>query len=237
MSAEAPREDLLPARDERPLASPPVGPYALPPLKFAYGDLEPVVDEATMRLHHDAHHRAYVEGVNAALAKHPEWFGLTIEALLRRLAELPDDIRAAVRDQGGGHANHQFFWKILTPDGPGRPSGALAAAIDTAFGSFEAFQARFEEAGLNNFGSGWVFLVAKPARDFALEIVTLPNQDSVLTLPEPSPGLLACDLWEHAYYLKHNDRRGDWLRAWWGLVDWTYVGERLAGIHAGKKQL
>ena len=221
----------------QPAGNTPVGPYTLPPLRFTYDALEPVIDAATMELHHAKHHQGYVDAVNAALGRHPEWLGKTIEEVLRRLPELPDDIRQTVRNQGGGHANHQFFWKILTPNGPGKPSGDLAAAIDKEFGGFEAFKARFEEAGLKQFGSGWVFLVAHPKEDFRLEILTLPNQDSVLELDHPSPGLLACDVWEHAYYLKHRNRRADWLRAWWDVVHWEYVGERLAGVRAGKKQL
>eukprot|EP01037_Dinobryon_pediforme_P004303 gene4302-4353_t len=216
----------------------PVGPYQLPPLKFPYDALEPVIDEATMRLHHDRHHQSYVDNVNAALAKHPEWLGKTIEQVLARLREVPEDIRQIVRNQGGGHANHQFFWKILTPGGaPEGPTGDLLAAIENDFGSFEAMKAEFEDKGTKLFGSGWVFLVAHPRQNFRLEILTLPNQDSLLTLPEPSPGLIACDVWEHAYYLKYNNRRADWLKAWWGLVNWPYVAERYAGIRAGKKQL
>jgi len=172
--------------------------YELPPLRFDYGALAPVIDAETMRLHHDGHHRAYVDGVNAALGKHPDWQGMTIEAVLKRLDEVPEDIRTQVRNQGGGHANHQFFWKILTPNGPGRPSGDLLKAIERDFGSFEAFKARFEEAGTQHFGSGWAFLVVHPKEQFRLEILTLPNQDSVLDLDRPSPGLIACDLWEHA---------------------------------------
>jgi Fe-Mn family superoxide dismutase len=215
----------------------PVGPYALPPLRFDYADLEPVIDAETMRLHHEKHHQAYVDGVNAALAKHPEWYGITIESLLARLPEIPDDIRTAVRNQGGGHANHQFFWKILTPHGPGRPKGDLLRAIETSFGSFEAFAEAFETAGAKHFGAGWVFLVARPKRDFKLEILTLPNQDSLLEQTEPAPGLIACDLWEHAYYLKYRNRRADWLKAFWEVVHWDYVAERLQGIRDGKKQL
>ena len=215
----------------------PLGPYVLPPLRFDHAALEPFIDEATMRLHHDKHHQAYVDGVNAALAKHPEWLGLTIEEVLRRLKELPEDIRTIVRNQGGGHANHQFFWKILTPNGPRKPSGELAKAIDRDFGSYDAFKAEFEAAGTKHFGSGWAFLVARPKRDFKLEILILPNQDSVLLLDEPAPGLIACDLWEHAYYLKYNNRRADWLKAFWNVVHWDYVGERLQGIREGRKQL
>lgn len=216
---------------------PTLGPYVLPPLKFAYDALEPVIDAETMRLHHDKHHQSYVDKVNEALGRHPEWLGRTIEDVLRNLKDAPPDIRQTVRDQGGGHANHQFFWKILTPNGPGRPSGELAVAIDGRWGSFDAFKAEFEDRGARHFGSGWAFLAVRPRQDFRLEIVTLPNQDSVLGLDEPSPGLLACDLWEHAYYLKHRNRRADWLKAWWSVVHWDYVGERLAGVKAGRKQL
>lgn len=217
--------------------APPVGPYDLPPLKFGYADLEPVIDEATLRLHHDRHHRAYIDGVNAALAAHPAWLGRTIENVLKHLPELPDDIRQTVREQGGGHANHQFFWKILTPVRSTGPTGDLLAAIDRDFGSFAGFKRRFEEAGSRHFGSGWAFLVVHPTQQFKLEILTLPNQDSVLELDCPSPGLLACDLWEHAYYLNYRNRRADWLSAWWDIVNWDYVGERLAGVHAGRQQL
>lgn len=221
-----------------PADNPTLGPYVLPPLKFAYDALEPAIDEATMRLHHDKHHQAYVDKVNEALAKHPQWLGLTIEQVLARSAELPEDIRETVRKQGGGHANHQFFWKVLTPGGaPTGPSGALKAAIDATWGSFEAFKAAFEVKALAHFGSGWAFLVAHPTRNFALEILTLPNQDSLLTLPEPSPGLLTCDLWEHAYYLRYNNRRADWVKAFWSIVNWPYIGERFEGIKAGRKQL
>ena len=221
-----------------PADQPPLGPYVLPPLKFAYDALEPAIDEATMRLHHDKHHQGYVDRVNAALEQHPEWFGRTIEDVLAHLKDLPEDIRTTVRNQGGGHANHQFFWKILVPHGaPEGPSGDLAAAIDARWGSFAGFKAEFEDRGTKLFGSGWAFLFAHPTKDFALEILTLPNQDSLLIQDVPSPGLLACDLWEHAYYLKYNNRRADWLKAFWGIVNWPYVGERFAGVKAGKKQL
>lgn len=218
-----------------PSTPPPVGPYVLPPLAFGYADLEPVIDEATMRLHHDKHHQGYVDGVNAALAKHPEWLGMTIEALLGKLEQVPEDIRLIVRNQGGGHANHQFFWKILTPNAPSGPSGDLADAISRDFGSVEAFKTQFEAAGTKHFGSGWAFLCVDPKNDFNLKIVTLPNQDSVIEMG--LPGLLACDLWEHAYYLKYNNRRAEWLKAWWGVLNWDYVGERLQGVREGRKQL
>jgi superoxide dismutase, Fe-Mn family len=174
-------------------------------------------------------HQSYVDNVNAALEKHPGWLGRTIEDVLAHLTEVPEDIRQTVRNQGGGHANHQFFWKILVPGGaPEGPTGDLKLAIDSTWGSFEAFKAAFEEKAGKHFGSGWAFLVAHPRQHFALEI---------LTLAEPSPGLLACDLWEHAYYLKYNNRRADWLKAFWTIINWPYVGERYAGVKAGKKHL
>jgi len=214
-----------------------IEPYTLPALPFGYADLEPVMDETTLRLHHDAHHRLYIDGVNAALSRHPLWLGLTIEEVLRRLPEIPADIRDTVRNQGGGHANHQFFWKVLTPNGPGRPRGDLLAAIERDFGCLEDFKRQFETAGQRHFGSGWVFLVCRPRQAFRLEILTLPNQDSVLSLPEPAPGLLICDVWEHAYYLKYRNRRSDWLKAWWDIVHWDYIEDRLQGIREGRKQL
>jgi Fe-Mn family superoxide dismutase len=206
-------------------------PFALPPLRFGYDDLAPVIDGETMRLHHDRHHRAYVDGINAALASYPQWQGLTIEAVLRRLAEVPLAICEAVRNQGGGHANHQFFWKIICPGGSPMPAG-LQAALERDFGSVETFKQRFEAAGAAHFGSGWAFLVGDPVTD-RLEILTLPNQDSVLTLGKF--GLLCCDLWEHAYYLTYRNRRAEWLRAWWDIVDWQVVGQRLTAMRTGAK--
>ena len=215
----------------------PLCPYTVPTLIFDAAALTPVIDAETMRLHHDVHHQAYVDGVNAALARHPALLGLTIEQVLRRLPDVPEDIRATVRNQGGGHANHQFFWKILTPHGRGRPTGDLLAAIERDFGSYEEFKAEVAAAGLRQFGSGWAFLVVRPKQDFRLEILTLPNQDSVLCQSEPAPGLLACDLWEHAYYLTYRNRRADWLAAWWDVVNWEYIAERLQGVREGRAHL
>ena len=210
--------------------------YQVPPLPYAYEALEPVIDAETMRLHHDKHHQAYVDAVNKAVADQPHLHGKTIEELLRRLDEVPEAIRTTVRNNGGGHANHQMFWKIMAPPGQGggEPDGALAEQVSRDFGSFGAMKAAFEEAGAKHFGSGWVFLVMDPHAK-RLEILTLPNQDSVLLVGKPA--LLANDLWEHAYYLKHRNRRPDYLKAWWGVVNWPYVGERLQGIQEGRKQL
>ena len=202
--------------------------YVLPPLPYGYGDLAPIIDEPTMRLHHDKHHQAYTDGINAALAKHPHWQGLPIDNVLRRLAEVPADIREAVRNQGGGYANHNLFWEILAPQGQGKPDGDLLERIDNSFGSLDTFMKRFEEAGTKHFGSGWVFLSCDPQASFMLEIEALPNQDTVLgsgRIP-----LLACDLWEHAYYLKYNNRRPQWLHAWWDIVNWSRVAERLVSV-------
>jgi superoxide dismutase, Fe-Mn family len=207
--------------------------YQLPHLKYDYDALEPVIDGRTMRLHHDEHHRNYVEAINKAISDYPDLQSLTIEELLAKQETLPTAIREAVRNQGGGHANHQFFWKILTPGGSSMPE-ALEEQIRTDFGSVDAMKAEFEDKGVKHFGSGWVFLVVNPQAG-KLEILTLPNQDSVLPLKKP--GLLTCDLWEHAYYLQYQNRRADWLKAWWDVVHWAYVGERLQGVREGRKQL
>ena len=204
------------------------GGYTLPPLPYGYADLAPIIDEPTMRLHHDKHHQAYTDGINAALAKHPDWQGLPIEEVLRRLAEVPADIREAVRNQGGGYANHNLFWEILSPVGKSTLDGDLLQQINRSFGSQDAFKQRFEEAGVKHFGSGWVFLTSGPKGSSQLEIIALPNQDTVLSTGRIP--LLACDLWEHAYYLKYNNRRPQWLHAWWDVVNWNRVAERLEMI-------
>ncbi len=209
-------------------------PYQLPPLPYAYDALEPYIDAQTMQLHHDKHHQAYITNLNAALKDYPQFDNLTIEELLRHINDVPEQIRTTVRNQGGGHANHQLFWKILRRNEGAQPTGALAAAIQDNFGSFEQFQATFEEAGTKHFGSGWVFLVVNPANG-KLEVFSRPNQDSVLF--EGKPALLANDVWEHAYYLKYQNRRAEYLHSWWNVVDWDVVAHRLEGIKAGKSQL
>jgi len=211
--------------------------YDVPPLPYAYNALEPVIDAETMQLHHDKHHQAYVVAVNKAVADQPQLQDKTIEELLRDLHDVPEGIRTTVRNNGGGHANHQMFWKTMAPPGQGgggEPDGDLAAQISRDFGSVAAMKQAFEEAGAKHFGSGWVFLVMDPQHK-KLEILTLPNQDSVLLIGKPA--LLANDLWEHAYYLKHRNKKLDYLKSFWGVMNWSYVGERLQGIHEGKKQL
>ena len=212
-------------------------PYEVPPLPYAYEALEPVIDAETMRLHHDKHHQAYVDALNKALEPHPELQGKTIEDLMRGLDAVPEAIRTQVRNQGGGHANHQLFWKVMAAPGAGgggEPTGDLSNQINADFGSLEGMKQAFLDAAAKRFGSGWVFLLFDPKAG-KLEIETTANQDSALLLGKPA--LLGNDLWEHAYYLKHRNRKADYLRAWWGVVNWPYVGERLAGIHAGKQQL
>lgn len=197
--------------------------YSLPELSYPYDALEPTIGAETMRLHHDKHHRAYIDKLNDALKEHSDLAALSIEDLLRRLDNLPEPLRTTVRNQGGGHANHQFFWKVLTPRGSAVPI-ELERELVRDFGSVEAFKMTFEEAGAKHFGSGWVFLVLDPTVD-RLRILTLPNQDSVL--PLGLYGLLLCDLWEHAYYLGHRNRRAEWLVTWWDVVDFAYVAQRL----------
>ena len=196
--------------------------YEVPPLPYDYAALEPHIDEQTMRLHHDKHHQAYVDKANAAL-EGTEWADKPIEEVIANLDALPDDKRGPVRNNGGGHLNHSLFWESMSPDGGGAPSGDLASAIDSAFGSFDAFKEQFEAAGVGQFGSGWAWLVLDGG---SLKITSTPNQDSpVSTGATP---LVGNDVWEHAYYLKYQNKRPDYLKAWWNVVDWDKVGERYA---------
>jgi Fe-Mn family superoxide dismutase len=197
--------------------------FTLPDLPYDYAALEPHVDEQTMRIHHDKHHAAYVTNLNAALEKHPEFkAGDDIDALMRRIDEVPEDIRTAVRNNGGGHANHTLFWQVMGPNGGGQPSGALAQAIDSAFGGFDAFKGKFSDAGKTRFGSGWAWLVVGDGG--ALEVTSTPNQDSPLM--EGRTPILGMDVWEHAYYLKYQNRRPDYIEAWWNTVNWDEVSRR-----------
>ena len=196
-------------------------PFELPALPYDYAALEPTIDEATMKLHHDKHHQAYVTNANAALEKHPELSSKSAEELISDLAAVPEDIRGPIRNNGGGHVNHTMFWEIMKPNGGGEPTGAIGEQITKDFGAFEDFKKKFNEAGVKQFGSGWAFLVFKGGK---LEIVSKPNQDSPL-----SDGLypiLGNDVWEHAYYLKYNNRRPDYLAAWWSVVNWEEVNKR-----------
>jgi superoxide dismutase, Fe-Mn family len=193
--------------------------YEVPDLPYDYAALEPHIDEATMRVHHDKHHHAYVDKANAAL-EGTDWADKPVEEVLKNLDQLGDKA-TAVRNNGGGHANHTFFWQILSPDGGGEPEGALADAINQAFGSFDDFKAKFKEAGVNRFGSGWAWLVHDGS---GVQVTSTANQDSPVS--DGQTPLLGCDVWEHAYYLKYQNKRPDYVAAWWNVVNWTDVGRR-----------
>jgi len=197
--------------------------YEVPPLAYAYNALEPHIDDQTMHLHHDKHHAAYVTNLNAAVAKHPGLDAKSPEELIRNLSSLPEDVRGAIRNNGGGHVNHSMFWQIMGPKG-GAPSGAIADAVNKTFGGFDKFQEAFEKAGLGQFGSGWAWLVKTKAG--ALEIKSTPNQDNPMSNGDFP--VLGNDVWEHAYYLKYQNRRADYLKAWWNIVNWDEVNKRLA---------
>jgi Fe-Mn family superoxide dismutase len=196
--------------------------YEVPPLPYDYDALEPHIDEQTMRLHHDKHHQAYVDKANAAVAG-SDFDGKPVDEVLKNLSSLPADQQGPFRNNGGGHANHSLFWESMSPNGGGAPSGALAEAIDAAFGSFDAFKEQFEANGVAQFGSGWTWLVLDGGE---LKLEKTPNQDSpVLNGQTP---LLGNDVWEHAYYLNYQNRRPDYLKAWWNVVNWDAVAERYA---------
>ncbi len=198
--------------------------FEVPALPYAYDALEPHIDDATMHLHHDKHHQAYVTNLNAAIEKHPELSGKSPEDLVKDLNAIPEDIRAAVRNNGGGHVNHTMFWEIMGPGG-GEPTGALLEAINSAFGSVDAMKAAVNDAGVKRFGSGWTWLVK--SADGTLSVVSTANQDNPMS--EGHTPLLGNDVWEHAYYLKYNNRRPDYLAAWWNTVNWDAVSKRFAG--------
>ena len=198
--------------------------FEVPALPYAYDALEPHIDEATMHLHHDKHHQAYVTNLNAAIEKHPELASKSPEDLIKDLSAVPDDIKAAVRNNGGGHVNHTMFWEIMGPGG-GEPTGALLEAINSAFGSVDAMKAAVNDAGVKRFGSGWTWLVK--GNDGTLSVVSTANQDNPMS--DGLVPILGNDVWEHAYYLKYNNRRPDYLAAWWNTVNWDAVSKRFAG--------
>jgi len=199
-------------------------PYEVPPLPYDYAALEPHIDEATMKVHHDKHHQAYVDKVNAAL-EGTEWADQPIADVVANLSQIPDDTRTAVRNNGGGHYNHSLFWEWLSPDGGGEPDGALGDAIGSAFGSFGDFQEQLKNAGVNQFGSGWAWLVHDGS---SLAVLSTPNQDNPIT--DGKTPLFGVDVWEHAYYLKYQNRRPDYLDAIWNVVNWVKVGEGYAAV-------
>jgi Fe-Mn family superoxide dismutase len=197
--------------------------HVVPPLPYAFDALEPYIDKMTMEIHHDKHHGAYVANLNKALDGHADLQALSIEDLLTRLDRVPENIRTAVRNNGGGHMNHSMFWKIMKKGGGGEPKGQLAEAIRSSFGSFADFKTKFSQAGVTRFGSGWAWLLMK---DGKLAIDSLPNQDNpVMNGAKPVMGL---DVWEHSYYLKYQNRRPDYIEAWWNVVNWEEIEKNLA---------
>ena len=196
--------------------------FAVPDLPYAYDALEPHIDEATMRVHHDKHHQAYVDKANAAL-EGTDWAGRPVEDVLTNLSSLPGDKQAAVRNNAGGHYNHSLFWRMMAPNAGGEPTGDIAGAISETFGSFDAFKEQFKAAGVARFGSGWAWLVKDSS---GLAIVSTPNQDTPLS--DGSAPLLGADVWEHAYYLKYQNKRPDYLDAFWNVVNWDFVNELYA---------
>ncbi|HWQ11582.1 MAG TPA: superoxide dismutase [Roseiflexaceae bacterium] len=196
--------------------------FTLPPLPYDPAALEPYIDTQTMQIHHGKHHQAYVTNLNAALESHPSLQSATIEELLTNIKDVPESIRQAVINNGGGHYNHTLFWNIMGPGGGGAPSGALAQAIERTFGSFDDFKAKVKDAGVKRFGSGWAWLVMD--KDGNLQVYSTANQDSPLM--QGHIPLLGVDVWEHAYYLKYQNRRPDYIDAWWNTVNWSAVAER-----------
>jgi Fe-Mn family superoxide dismutase len=200
--------------------------HELPSLPYAPDALEPSIDTQTMQIHHDKHHAAYVTNLNKALESAPDLQALSVADLLKNISKVPENIRQAVINNGGGHYNHTLFWSIMGPNAGGAPSGELGQAIASAFGGFDGFKEKLNNAGMTRFGSGWAWLVFN--KDGKLEVLSTPNQDSpVMNGQQP---VLGVDVWEHAYYLKYQNRRADYLNAWWNVVNWTAVAERFAKL-------
>ena len=204
-------------------------PFSLPPLPYAFDALEPVIDAQTMQLHHDKHHQVYVDNLNNALKDHAEFHNRSLEQILQNINEVPESVRTAVRNHGGGHHNHSMFWQIMKRNDGAGPQGATLQSIEKSFGSFDDFKTKFNEAGTKLFGSGWVFLVVDNGE---LKIQPMPNQDSPLM--NNLQVVMGNDVWEHAYYLKYQNKRADYLKAWWDVVNWEVVGERINNFQTGK---
>jgi Fe-Mn family superoxide dismutase len=196
--------------------------HTLPPLPYAFDALEPHIDKQTMEIHHGKHHQAYINNLNTALEKHPDLQSRSVEDLIRGINTVPEDIRTAVRNNGGGHANHTMFWQIMGPHTGGQPTGAVADAIKSSFGGFDAFKEQLAKAGVGRFGSGWAWVIDHGGK---LVIESTANQDSPLM--EGKKPVLGIDVWEHAYYLKYQNRRPDYISAWWNVVNWNEVNKRL----------
>lgn len=197
--------------------------FELPDLPYGYDALEPYIDEQTMKLHHTKHHQTYIDKVNKALEGNSEWSSKSIEDILADLDSVPEDIRTAVRNNGGGHYNHSMFWQIMAPGQSGKPEGNIATAIDSAFGSFDNFKEKFAEAAASRFGSGWAWLIDK---DGKLEITSTANQDCPIS--DGAKPIMGLDVWEHAYYLKYQNRRPEYIDAWWQVVNWPEISRRLS---------
>jgi Fe-Mn family superoxide dismutase len=200
--------------------------HELPALPYAHDALEPHIDTQTMQIHHGKHHAAYVTNLNKALESAPNLQAKSAEDLIKDLNAVPEGIRGAVRNNGGGHVNHSMFWQLMAPNAGGAPSGALAEALTAAFGSFDEFKTKFEAAGVGRFGSGWAWLVV--GADGKLAITSTPNQDNPMM--DGGKPVMGCDVWEHAYYLKYQNRRADYLKAWWNVVNWAEVAKRYAAM-------
>lgn len=210
----------IPAAQAAPPA--PKGPFKLPPLPYAYSALSRSIDTTTMRLHHDKHHQAYVDKLNEAVGKEPALVSKTPQTMIMDLSAVPSSVREAVRNNAGGHVNHSMFWQIMSPQGGGAPRGEIATAIKQGFGSFEDFKTKFDEAGVKRFGSGWVWLVSDKG---TMKIISTPNQDNPLSMGMFP--ILGNDVWEHAYYLKYQNKRADYLKAWWNIVNWDAINARI----------
>jgi len=205
--------------------------HQVPPLPYDYTALEPYIDEQTMHLHHDKHHAAYVTNLNAALDKHPELQNKNVIEILRDINRVSEDIRKAVQNNGGGHVNHTMFWEIMQPKGGGQPTGKIADAIKSTFGALDAFQEKFNDAGVKQFGSGWAWLVR--SKEGKIEIISTANQDSPFM--QGAYPIMGNDVWEHAYYLKYQNRRADYLKAWWNVVNWQAINKRFEESERGLK--
>jgi Fe-Mn family superoxide dismutase len=204
--------------------------YELPPLPYDYSALEPYIDTQTMQLHHDKHHQTYITNVNNALQGHDQLAAMSVDDLLRNIKQVPESIRTAVQNNAGGHSNHSMFWNIMTPNGGGEPTGNLASAIQQAFGSFDAFKTAFNDAGTKRFGSGWAWLVLDT--NGKLQVISTANQDSPL-MSGMYP-VMGNDVWEHAYYLKYQNRRPEYLNAWWNVVNWDAIAHRYEQGRGGR---
>ncbi|OFW26143.1 MAG: superoxide dismutase [Acidobacteria bacterium RIFCSPLOWO2_02_FULL_65_29] len=196
--------------------------HMLPPLPYPHDALEPHIDKMTMEIHHGKHHNAYVTNLNAALEKHPALQSKSVEDLIRGISSVPEDVRTAVRNNGGGHANHSMFWQIMAPNAGGPPTGAIAGALNSSFGGFDAFKEQFAKAAVGRFGSGWAWVIDTGGK---LAIESTPNQDSPLM--EGKKVVFGLDVWEHAYYLKYQNRRADYIGGWWNVVNWAEINRRL----------